>query len=242
MMATTTTLWHGGPPPAPPRPISVDVMAESLCIDCQRFFTKSLVPTYRTLGPSVMNLRVVPYGNSRMDPDQKTVTCQHGEAECDANVWEQCAVDQYPPTVYMDFFECLESGVLPMGHRDERFDESVFEQCAAATTTAASKKKVTSAADKNPSTHLRATAATVADNTSSMDFAKLKACHDNPDTAWSMQEKYAKLTPADHTYVPWVLVDHQLIDVDQQDLLQAVCQAYTSKGGSHPACASSSEK
>lgn len=213
--------------PQTSQPVSVEVLAESLCIDCQQFFTNSLVPTYHTLGPSVMDLKVVPYGNSHIDYDKHTVTCQHGEAECDANIWEQCAVDRYPPTVYMDFFECLEDGALPMGHRDDPLEESVFAECAAKTNSATQQESsLRSSSSSNKS--------------SKMDFAALKSCHDNPNTAWSMQKKYAELTP-DHRSVPWVMVDHQLIDVDRQDLLQVVCSAYTSKGGTHPACTSKEE-
>jgi len=218
MVATTIPFQNASPPP-----VNVEVLAESLCIDCQRFFTKSLIPTYNTLGPSVMDLHVIPYGNSRIDYDQKTVTCQHGEAECDANIWEQCAVDKYPAIVYMDFLECLENGVLPMGHREEPFEESVFAQCA-----------TESKNDPHRSSKFLRSA-----TVTSMNFAELKACHDDPAIAWSMQKKYSQLTP-DHKGVPWVFVDHERIDVDQQDLLQAVCQSYTSKGGKHPACASTS--
>jgi hypothetical protein len=226
--ATGTTILpsHSGTVP----PVSVQVMSESLCIDCQRFFKKGLIPAYRTLGPSVVDLQVIPFGNSRIDFDSKTVTCQHGEAECDANIWEQCAVEQTSPEVYVDFFDCLED-VLPMGHKDDPFEESVFQQCAAAAT----KGKAIDA--KNQQAGLRATTNTL-EAIVAMDFAKLKECHDDPATAWSMQAKYSKLTPPDHKFVPWVLVDHQFIDVDQQDFFQQVCRAYMAKGGSHPACAS----
>lgn len=197
--------------------VSVQVMSESLCIDCQRFFQKSLIPTYRTLGPFVMDLEVIPFGNSKIvERDHTTVvSCQHGEAECDANLWQQCAVEHYPALVYMDFFECLE-GVLPMGHREEPFEESVFSGCAAASTTTTN----------------------IPIPWESLDFGVLKACHDDPITALEMQTKYAKMTPSDHTFVPWVLVDHQFVDVDTVDFFQTVCQSYTSQGGSHPACSS----
>lgn len=208
-------LTHNVPAP----PVSVQVMSESLCIDCQRFFQQSLIPAYRVLGPSVIDLSVVPFGNSRIDYDTKIVSCQHGEAECDANIWQECAVDQYPPPIYMDFFECLEK-VLPMGHQDEPFEEEVFEKCSL------SKRPV----------------ATTQSDAATMDFAKLKSCHDDPEKAWNLQAKYAKMTPTNHQFVPWVLVDHQYVDVDKEDFLQKVCQAYTSRGGSHPGCASSEEE
>ena len=42
----------------------------------------------------------------------------------------------------------------------------------------------------------------------------------------ALQEKYFQLTPPDHKYVPWVLVDGTLSE-DSDDLLAEVCKAYT---------------
>lgn len=250
---TTTVISHHQYPANRPPPVSVQVMSESLCIDCQRFFKHDLIPAYRTLGPSVMDLQVVPFGNSRIDFEAKTVTCQHGEAECDANIWEQCAVEQGLPEVYVNFFDCLED-VLPMGHKDDPFEESIFEQCASLAAAPAIELKSPDTTKQQPcslrATGTRTCTSTVPTSnlpalvqpmvatTTSIDFGKLKACHDDPATAWSMQVKYSKLTPPEHKFVPWVLVDHQFIDVDQQDFFQQVCHAYMARGGSHPACAS----
>mmetsp|Transcript_21137 Transcript_21137/g.34025 ORF Transcript_21137/g.34025 Transcript_21137/m.34025 type:complete len:161 (-) Transcript_21137:44-526(-) len=78
-----------------------------------------------------MDLHLYPFGNTKLDKDSQTVTCQHGEAECDANGWEQCAVEQSSPRVYLEFIHCLEQK-LPMGHADELFPTSWFLDCAAA--------------------------------------------------------------------------------------------------------------
>ena len=205
-----------------------------------------------------MDLEIIPFGNSRIvqnmdqrpsqpQPQHGTVICQHGEAECDANSWQQCAVDQYPPPSYIEFFDCLED-VLPMGHREEPFDESIFQKCASTTTTTT--MTPTEAAMPSGSSTLPLIRGGRREEeedhlgnngfmSDGMDFAKLKACHDDPDMAWRLQVKYASMTPADHTSVPWVLIDHQYVDVEQEDFFQKVCQSYMSKGGSHPACASS---
>eukprot|EP00980_Cylindrotheca_fusiformis_P002225 scaffold517_cov119-Cylindrotheca_fusiformis.AAC.8 len=113
---------------APP-PVIVEAYTESLCIDCKNFFLNSLLPAYDKLGPAVIDLRVVPFGNAELDLEHKTVACQHGEAECDANLWQQCAVRQTKAPTYLKFFECLEKS-LPMGHRDDPFEESKFSECA----------------------------------------------------------------------------------------------------------------
>lgn len=110
----------------------VDSLYRALCIDCQRFFNNQLYDTFHKLGPDVMELNVIPFGNAHLDVVSQTVTCQHGEGECDANSWEQCAVEQTIPRVYIEFLNCLEH-TLPMGHADEAFSDSVFLGCAAIT-------------------------------------------------------------------------------------------------------------
>lgn len=112
-----------------PPPVIVEAYTESLCIDCKNFFINSLLPAYDKLGPDVIDLRVVPFGNAQLDLEKQTVTCQHGEAECDANTWQQCAVRQANAPTYVKFFDCLEKA-LPMGRRDEPFEEAVFAECA----------------------------------------------------------------------------------------------------------------
>lgn len=201
-LPTVTAVLHQivTTPPA----VHVQVLSESLCIDCQRFFQQSLIPTYKKLGSSVLALELVPFGNSKLDETKETLACQHGDAECDANSWEQCAVEQVPIDTQLEFFGCLEEA-LPMGHRDEDFEPKIFKECA---------------------------------EKAEIDFVALQACHDNPLRAWLLQVKYAHLTP-DHQYVPWVNVDGKLIDPDKDDFMQEVCLAYRTKGGSHPACASS---
>jgi interferon gamma-inducible protein 30 len=114
--------------------IKVQAYTEALCNGCGHFMLESLIPTYEKLGGDVIDLEWVPFGNAKLLSDadhHHTLECQHGEAECDANSWEQCAVHVYKdtPKVYMNMLKCLEKA-LPMGHRDEPFDESVFQECA----------------------------------------------------------------------------------------------------------------
>ena len=59
--------------------------------------------------PAIMNLTIVPYGNAQIDTSTKTVTCQHGESECEGNLWEQCAIDAYPDfNDHFWFYYCME--------------------------------------------------------------------------------------------------------------------------------------
>ena len=122
-----SAMWITGPPPPPP--VVVQVYTEALCIDCKHFINQHLVSTYHELGPKIMNLQIVPFGNSKLLLDKQQVECQHGEGECDANSWEQCAVQAYNPPIYLTFIGCLETS-LPMGTHNEPYDEEIFHDCA----------------------------------------------------------------------------------------------------------------
>ena len=188
---------------APPAAVVVQAYTESLCIDCQHFFDRQLLPAYQRLGSEIISLQIVPFGNAKINETQETVECQHKDAECDANSWEQCAVEAFPPEKYIGFFGCLETA-LPMGSRSDLFDPTVFETCA---------------------------------EISGLDFEILQNCHDDHQTAWALQKKYAELTPP-HDHVPWVVLDGQKFDEESDDLFVEVCKAYVRKGGSSPECSS----
>jgi interferon gamma-inducible protein 30 len=123
-----SVMWIAVPPPPPP-PVVVQAYTEALCIDCKHFIDQHLVATYHTLGPKVVDLQIVPFGNSKLLLDKQQVECQHGNGECDANSWEQCAIQAYQPPTYLTFIGCLETS-LPMGMHNEPYDEGIFHDCA----------------------------------------------------------------------------------------------------------------
>ena len=50
---------------------------------------------------------MVPFGNAKFENGQ--LVCQHGEEECKANSWEQCAIHLYPEfEQYFPFYLCIE--------------------------------------------------------------------------------------------------------------------------------------
>jgi interferon gamma-inducible protein 30 len=184
--------------------VHVLAAVEALCPDCRSFMNDQLYPMFEILGPQVVDLTVVSFGNAVIDVKSKRVDCQHGPAECDANSYEQCAASLYPyPERYLRYLRCLDNE-LEMGHRDEPFSTSLFAGCA---------------------------------RDSALDFAPIKACHDDPEQAWKLQRQAAAATPQQHTYVPWIEINgiHSM-DETQDSLLAAVCRAYEDGGGSHPAC------
>jgi interferon gamma-inducible protein 30 len=122
------TLIHSSTTSSPA--VQVTIYVEALCIDSKRYFNDQLVPTYDQLGSQVMDVKIVVFGNARIDLTNKTLQCQHGEAECDANSYDQCAVDIYPyPDRYLPYLTCLFNS-LPMGRRRLPFPKAVFASCA----------------------------------------------------------------------------------------------------------------
>lgn len=113
-----------------PNRVQVLLAIEALCPDSKRFVQEQLVPTFATLGPHVIQLHVVPFGNAVIDGANHTVRCQHGLGECDANQYEQCARWIHPqPEQHLPFIDCL-FYALPMSRHDDAFDSGNFEQCA----------------------------------------------------------------------------------------------------------------
>ena len=217
----------------PPLRVRVQAYTEALCIDCFHFVLEDLIPTYQLLGDEIIDLELVPFGNAQIvDKQSRTIQCQHGDAECDANSWEQCAIyvtkhnldgihtsyhgsssqlntgtSPSPTELILNYFSCLESA-LPMGRKDEPFARNTFLDCA------------------TPSGR----------NMESIDRKRLEECHDNPLLSWNLQLQAAHETPEDHTFVPWVIVNGKFMDPDNERLLHRVCEEYKAGGGVHPGC------
>jgi interferon gamma-inducible protein 30 len=187
--------------------VQVSVYVEALCPYCKAHTNEQLVPTYAQLGSKVIDLKVVVFGNARIDLANKTVQCQHGEAECDANSYDQCAVDIYSyPDRYLPYVTCLFNS-LPMGKHSEPFSKAVFASCA---------------------------------QYAALDAHALQACRDDPERVWELQKQAAAMNPSELNHVPWVELNGEYMDLEQ-DLLTSVCKIYTESGGSHPACDSHTE-
>lgn len=78
--------------------------------DSKEFILTELDSTYASLG-EYFDLEYVPYGNADIDYDTQTVRCQHGEAECSGNSFEQCAIAiyDYDADKYLPYASCLAS-------------------------------------------------------------------------------------------------------------------------------------
>jgi interferon gamma-inducible protein 30 len=88
--------------------VTVDFYTESLCPDCEALTGNQLFNLMYLLKGRV-DLTIVPYGNAKTSI-AGVVTCQHGEAECQGNEWENCAIAHYPSvTQHFEFFKCMEA-------------------------------------------------------------------------------------------------------------------------------------
>ncbi|XP_044316669.1 gamma-interferon-inducible lysosomal thiol reductase [Drosophila rhopaloa] len=76
----------------PPIPVVVMVFYEALCPDSKYFLTRQLLPTFK-VASSIMEVKLAPYGKARTSElDNKVIfDCQHGPAECQANIYHACA-------------------------------------------------------------------------------------------------------------------------------------------------------
>jgi len=67
-----------------------------------------------------------------------------------------------------------------------------------------------------------------------LNYTAIEACVNDPVKSAALQHKYAALTPTDHKYTPWVVVNGTLSRSAGDKLLEEVCAAYT--GSVPPGC------
>jgi len=144
---------------------------------------------------AIMDLKLVAYGNTKKNADG-SFTCQHGEGECQSDVYELCT--QYKLKGDIGAIDSGETSVAAWP-----FILCMEQQ------------------DGNPLMAQSCYEATM--KTTALPWSTVSACATKE--ASDVQNAAASATPK-HDYVPWVLVDHTLLD--QQSLLQhAICKAYT---------------
>ncbi|XP_014513198.1 LOW QUALITY PROTEIN: gamma-interferon-inducible lysosomal thiol reductase [Vigna radiata var. radiata] len=102
---------------APNQKVTLSLYYESLCPYCADFIVNRLVRLFQTDLISIVNLRLLPWGNAWIAPDG-SVICQHGEDECFLNTIQACTITIYPDMKqHFRFVECLERLSLEGRHR-----------------------------------------------------------------------------------------------------------------------------
>ncbi|KAE9610855.1 hypothetical protein Lal_00031501 [Lupinus albus] len=98
--------------------VTMSLYYESLCPYCADFIVNHLVRLFQTGLISIVNLRMIPWGNAWLSPDA-TIVCQHGDDECFLNTIQACAITIYPKEVqHFRFVRCLEQLTLENRHKE----------------------------------------------------------------------------------------------------------------------------
>ncbi|XP_051152503.1 gamma-interferon-responsive lysosomal thiol protein-like [Andrographis paniculata] len=88
--------------------VVVSVYYEALCPYCANFIVKHLVKIFQTDLINIVNLRLVPWGNTHITINN-TWICQHGVDECRLDVVEACAINLLPTLQsQFEFIYCVE--------------------------------------------------------------------------------------------------------------------------------------
>lgn len=67
-----------------------------------------------------------------------------------------------------------------------------------------------------------------------LDIATIRACVNDPVKSAALQRKFFALTPSNHKFTPWVVVNGKLSPSNGDKLLEEVCAAYA--GDEPPGC------
>ncbi|KAI5392097.1 hypothetical protein KIW84_076766 [Lathyrus oleraceus] len=98
--------------------VTMSIYYESLCPYCADFIVNHLVKLFQTNLISIVNLRLIPWGNAWIAPDG-TFDCQHGNDECFLNTIEACTIKIYPDAgQHFRFIHCLERLTLENRHKE----------------------------------------------------------------------------------------------------------------------------
>ncbi|KZV40171.1 gamma-interferon-inducible lysosomal thiol reductase-like [Dorcoceras hygrometricum] len=88
--------------------VNLSVYYESLCPFCADFIVNHLTKIFQTDLISIVNLRLVPWGNTLIAPNNSWI-CQHGPDECQLDVVEACAINKWPAVeTHFKFIHCVE--------------------------------------------------------------------------------------------------------------------------------------
>ena len=135
-------------------------------------------------------------GNTKQNPDG-TFTCQHGVDECISDVYELC-------TLYK-----LSGNISSIDTGSTSLQAFPFIQCIEIN-------------EGNPTSIETCYNDNLAVS-SKIPFSEITKCYETESLS---VQKAAQLATPSHDYVPWVLVDHNLLD--NTELLQnKICSAYT---------------
>ncbi|XP_031379211.1 gamma-interferon-responsive lysosomal thiol protein isoform X1 [Punica granatum] len=98
--------------------VTVSLYYETLCPYCANFIVNSLVKVFEKGLISIVDLRLIPWGNGWIQSDG-SLSCQHGPDECLLNAIEACAINVYPDVNrHFRFVYCIERLTLEGRHNE----------------------------------------------------------------------------------------------------------------------------
>ncbi|KAF3448050.1 hypothetical protein FNV43_RR08758 [Rhamnella rubrinervis] len=98
--------------------VTVSLYYETLCPYCADFIVNHLVQLFQNGLISIVNLRLIPWGNAWINPDG-SFACQHGGDECLLNTIDACTISIYPDvTSHFRFIHCVERLTLQNKHSE----------------------------------------------------------------------------------------------------------------------------
>ncbi|KAA3463745.1 gamma-interferon-inducible lysosomal thiol reductase-like [Gossypium australe] len=87
--------------------VTLALYYETLCPYCADFITNDLVKVFLSDLYTIVNLKLVPWGNADILGDEPH--CQHGEDECYLNTIHSCVIYYWPDVKkHFDFIRCTE--------------------------------------------------------------------------------------------------------------------------------------
>ena len=180
--------------------VHVFLSYESGWPECQSFTTGALKRVLAKPGmPGIIDLELVPYGNTKYHEDSDTFECQHGSDECEADVLMSCVMYE------------LNGGNTNSMFSKQSYNAWPFIQCM---------EEGEGDPSKGQSCYTNNMLST---NATSIPWSAIDDCTKTESN--TVQKAAMEATP-DHQYVPWVLINDVLLE-NTNTLQKAICDAYT---------------
>ncbi|KAK8714033.1 hypothetical protein V6N13_149235 [Hibiscus sabdariffa] len=106
--------------------VNLSLYYETLCPGCAYFITRDLVKVFQTDLYTIVNLRLIPWGNAKIVGGK--IRCQHGDDECYLNAVHSCVIHLWPDVkTHFRFIHCTEEQSLegPVGSK-----EAMWKNCS----------------------------------------------------------------------------------------------------------------
>ncbi|XP_050143972.1 gamma-interferon-responsive lysosomal thiol protein-like isoform X1 [Malus sylvestris] len=107
--------------------VDLTIYYGTLCSACASFI-EQLLPLLISEEDlmAIINLRLVPSGNVRVEGPNDTVVCEHGQDECYLNSIQACAISVWPNVKqHLPFISCVEY----LAVKEHRLKEDVWKYC-----------------------------------------------------------------------------------------------------------------